>query len=187
VPVLSGRRARGAGPSPPVEGGLRLGSSASGRRRPGRREGPSRLSHTGLARACARPWLRQLADPATQGTPTAPGPLELLVQASSKAEPLVHGLSLAPSGGRVKPGRSPAGRPVDLQAATDVCAAALLTARASRHDGWWRLRSRRNQLAGRLVRLTVPLSGTSNTHGNPSPTPAPDHARADPSDPVLRR
>jgi len=62
------------------------------------------------------------------------------------------------------------GREVDLQAALDVCATALLTAGDRSHDGWSQLRSRRNQPAGRLARLTVPLSGTYDADGNPIPS-----------------
>jgi len=61
------------------------------------------------------------------------------------------------------------GRTVDLQAALNVCGAALLLAGDSSHDGWSRLRARHNQLAGRLARLTVPLSGTYDADGNPIP------------------
>ena len=61
------------------------------------------------------------------------------------------------------------GRAVDLQAALKVCTAALLTAGDSSHDGWSRLRARRNQLDGRLTRLTRPLSGTYDVDGQPVP------------------
>lgn len=61
------------------------------------------------------------------------------------------------------------GRRSDLQAGIDVCDAALATRDDSSHEGWIRLSSRRNQLAGRLRRLTLRPSGAYDADGNPIP------------------
>ena len=62
-----------------------------------------------------------------------------------------------------------AGRLSDLNAAIDVCDAALSVRAGSTHEGWRRLVSRRNQIAGRAERLRERPSGDFDEDGNPIP------------------
>ncbi len=62
-----------------------------------------------------------------------------------------------------------AGRLTDLEAGATICDNALDTRDGSTHEGWLRLISRRNQLAGRADRLRVRPSGTFDADGNPIP------------------
>ena len=62
-----------------------------------------------------------------------------------------------------------AGRLTNLDRALRVCDDALDTTEGSTHPGWGRLRSRRNQLAGRRQRLLVRPSGEVDEDGNPIP------------------
>ena len=59
------------------------------------------------------------------------------------------------------------GRLSSYERAIDVCDEALGIAGGSTHPGWGRLRSRRNQLAGRRQRLVVRPSGRFDEDGNP--------------------
>lgn len=61
------------------------------------------------------------------------------------------------------------GRLVSFDRALEVCEEALDTADGSTHPGWGRLRSRRNQLAGRRQRVLVRPSGEVDEDGNPIP------------------
>lgn len=61
------------------------------------------------------------------------------------------------------------GRLASYDRALDVCDEALAAAGGSTHPGWGRLRSRRNQLAGRRQRLLVRPSGQFDEDGNPIP------------------
>jgi DNA polymerase III epsilon subunit-like protein len=61
------------------------------------------------------------------------------------------------------------GRLASYERAIDVCDEALGVADGSTHPGWARLRSRRNQLAGRRQRLVVRPSGKFDEDGNPIP------------------
>jgi len=62
-----------------------------------------------------------------------------------------------------------AGRLTDLDAGISICDAALAARHDSTHEGWLRLQSRRNQLAGRAQRLQVRPSGLYDEDGNPIP------------------
>ncbi|CAB4947225.1 MAG: hypothetical protein F2842_06165 [Actinobacteria bacterium] len=62
-----------------------------------------------------------------------------------------------------------AGRLSALEAGTAVCDAAFATRHGSSHEGWTRLASRRNQLAGRADRLRIRPSGKFDEDGNPIP------------------
>lgn len=62
-----------------------------------------------------------------------------------------------------------AGRIANLDRALQVCDEALGTADGSTHPGWGRLRSRRNQLAGRRQRHLVRPSGQVDADGDPIP------------------
>ncbi len=61
------------------------------------------------------------------------------------------------------------GRLSNLHDAIAACDTALSAHRDSTHDSWLRLRSRRNQLAGRARRLTFKPSGKVDEHGEPIP------------------
>jgi len=61
------------------------------------------------------------------------------------------------------------GRLADIEAGLNVCDEALATRAGSTHEGWIRLQSRRNQLAGRERRLRVRYTGQYDTDGNPIP------------------
>lgn len=61
------------------------------------------------------------------------------------------------------------GRLASYDRAIGVCDEALTSADGSTHPGWGRLRSRRNQLAGRRQRLLVHPSGKFDEDGNPIP------------------
>ncbi len=61
------------------------------------------------------------------------------------------------------------GRLANLDRALEICDEALETAGGSTHPGFGRLRSRRNQLAGRRQRLLVRPSGEVDADGNPIP------------------
>lgn len=61
------------------------------------------------------------------------------------------------------------GRLSDLQAGIAVCDDAFSCRGGSTHEGWSRLTSRRNQLAGRAQRLTLRPSGAYDEDGNPIP------------------
>jgi DNA polymerase III epsilon subunit-like protein len=75
------------------------------------------------------------------------------------------------------PGRLP-----DLQAALDACDAALAIRDESTTDGWMRLASRRNQIAGHVQRLEFRPSGQLDGDGNPIPL-----RRHHPENPVRTR
>jgi DNA polymerase III epsilon subunit-like protein len=62
-----------------------------------------------------------------------------------------------------------AGRLADLTAAIAICDTALAGRDDSTHEGWLRLQSRRNQLAGRAQRLQLRPSGHFDEDGNPIP------------------
>ena len=62
-----------------------------------------------------------------------------------------------------------AGTPADLKTALELCDRTLAKADSNTGDGWVRLRGRRNQIAGRLQRTTVRLSGSVDPDGNPIP------------------
>ncbi len=62
-----------------------------------------------------------------------------------------------------------AGRLADLTAGIDICDIALSVRHDSTHEGWVRLQSRRNQLAGRAQRLQLRPSGQFDEDGNPIP------------------
>lgn len=67
-------------------------------------------------------------------------------------------------------GQLAAGGPLgNLERALEICDQALETAEGSTHPGWGRLRSRRNQLAGRRQRLLARPSGEVDADGNPIP------------------
>jgi DNA polymerase III epsilon subunit-like protein len=61
------------------------------------------------------------------------------------------------------------GRLVDLNDGMDICDTAFTVRADSTHEGWSRLISRRNQLAGRAERLRVRPSGKLDQDGNPVP------------------
>lgn len=61
------------------------------------------------------------------------------------------------------------GRQRDLARAIKACEQALPTQDGSTSEGWTRLQSRRNQLAGRAQRLAFRHSGTYDADGNPIP------------------
>lgn len=61
------------------------------------------------------------------------------------------------------------GRLPDLEAGIAVCASALAVRSGSTHEGWLRLVSRRNQIAGRAERLRERPSGHFDEDGNPIP------------------
>lgn len=61
------------------------------------------------------------------------------------------------------------GRLTDLEAGVDVCDTALARRESSTHEGWARLTSRRNQLAGRADRSRQRPSGKFDENGNPIP------------------
>jgi DNA polymerase III epsilon subunit-like protein len=62
-----------------------------------------------------------------------------------------------------------AGTATDLTAALHACDLILAHAGDDTSDGWVRLRARRNQIAGRLQRLSVRPSGQIDEDGNPIP------------------
>lgn len=62
-----------------------------------------------------------------------------------------------------------AGRMADLQSGVEICEEAFSVRSDSTHEGWSRLSSRMNQLAGRVERLRVRPSGLLDEDGNPIP------------------